>query len=669
MTGPSIGDEELIVHAFFVLDEVTGERPYQRIRAMWEACRPLMGRPIVGAGLPVHLPADPADLPDESVVEAVIAGQESAGGDFQAVLRRRHDVLNLSLAFAAARMLGWAEFERRWEGVLAGAGDALLGEARIYYGTIAGADRLPVAPSVELTDAVRRALPSVPQEPEWWVTGTTIGRGFPIWEISPRDDARALRRIVVLTPEECDAELSAWVWSAGDPGAPPFARYLLHAAKLRYQVRVWDRGRGLGRLRARSAETVARLSAEHADTQELRDVELDVASALAALPAMKHTVEIAADNLARNLALFGTAGGEHDLFGDDRTLAATFPVQLDDEIAYLDTDRELLLRARDILTGRPVRNGATRTESGGEPTIGILTAMPLELHAMRSLLEDVRDASVPRDAAFYVSGTLPSRDDSVPHRVILAQTGATGNNAAADAATNLSRSFPTVDCLIMTGIAAGVPNPGDPARHVRLGDIVLATWGIVDYDHVVVRDGQVELRQTFPRPWPMLSRVADQLEADEHRGLRPWERWLDISGRPDLAAYARPPEATDVLEPADADAHTRRPRHPRRASTGHRAGWPKVHKGRIGSANASLRDGRLRDMLAAQHNLRAVEMEGAGLGTSAFLNDRHWFMVRGISDYADRSFNSRWRNYAALAAASYVRALLAACHPIPAARH
>jgi len=86
--------------------------------------------------------------------------------------------------------------------------------------------------------------------------------------------------------------------------------------------------------------------------------------------------------------------------------------------------------------------------------------------------------------------------------------------------------------------------------------------------------------------------------------------------------------------------------------------------GLIGSANVSLRDAQLRDQLAAEHHLRAFEMEGAGVGTSAFLNNRDWFMVRGISDYADRGFGTDWRNYAALAAAAYVRALLGVCQPI-----
>src|SRR5262249_18016056 len=135
-----------------------------------------------------------------------------------------------------------------------------------------------------------------------------------------------------------------------------------------------------------------------------------------------------------------------------------------------------------------------------EATIGILTAMPEEFHAMRTLLEHPEEIPVPLDFARYVRGVRPSRDTERPPQVVLTQTGDTGTNAATDAATNLSRSFPTVDCLLMVGIAAGVPDLRVPERHVRLGDIVVATWGIVDYTHVVVRDDRVGLRQPFPPP-------------------------------------------------------------------------------------------------------------------------------------------------------------------------
>jgi len=52
-------------------------------------------------------------------------------------------------------------------------------------------------------------------------------------------------------------------------------------------------------------------------------------------------------------------------------------------------------------------------------------------------------------------------------------------------------------------------------------------------------------------------------------------------------------------------------------------------------------------------------MEGKGIGNTGFYEGAEWFTVRGISDYGDRYVTTAWRGYASMAAAAYVRALLA----------
>jgi nucleoside phosphorylase len=237
--------------------------------------------------------------------------------------------------------------------------------------------------------------------------------------------------------------------------------------------------------------------------------------------------------------------------------------------------------------------------------------------------------------------------------------GETGTNAAADGCANLVRSFGSVNCVLMVGIAAGVPNPERPREHVRLGDIVVATWGVVDYDHVVETPDGTSLRQSHPRPSPLLGHAAKLLQADEREGRRPWEAHL-VTAVAALPEFARPDPDTDVLYGAD----DRVLAHPDIALSGHRPGEPKVHHGRIGSADRSLRNQRGRDDLAGRYNLRAVEMEGTGVGKSAFAGGREWFVVRGISDYADRQLTMGWRDYAALVAAAYTKALLGVVPPL-----
>ena len=76
-----------------------------------------------------------------------------------------------------------------------------------------------------------------------------------------------------------------------------------------------------------------------------------------------------------------------------------------------------------------------------------------------------------------------------------------------------------------------------------------------------------------------------------------------------------------------------------------------------------MRDTTLRDGLASQRSVIALEMEAAGIGDTTHLNESSWFTVRGIADYGDKAADDRWHSYAALTAAAYVRSLLGECLP------
>src|ERR1700722_2494297 len=181
------------------------------------------------------------------------------------------------------------------------------------------------------------------------------------------------------------------------------------------------------------------------------------------------------------------------------------------------------------------------------PTFGLVTALPEEFYATRALLDDAVHIRAHRVRADYVLGTLPSLDTRIPHAVLLTLTADVGTNAATDACGSMVATFPSVNAIVMTGIAAGVPCPRNPDRHVRLGDVVVATSGIVDYRHVVQRGHGDELRQPFPRPSALLSRADRLLEVDEYAAKRPWEDDLQLRSRTDMLDFRRPPEETDVL--------------------------------------------------------------------------------------------------------------------------
>ncbi|MEU8080302.1 hypothetical protein AB0B31_33205 [Catellatospora citrea] len=284
---------------------------------------------------------------------------------------------------------------------------------------------------------------------------------------------------------------------------------------------------------------------------------------------------------------------------------------------------------------------------------GIVTALPIEYAAARSLLDDPRQPTLPHAHDSYLVGDLPSRAEGRPHAVALTMLAHDGTRSAAAACTNLLATFPSIRCVLMLGIAGGIPRADDPRRRLRLGDIVVATEGLVDYGHVRAVDGANVLRRNIDNPSAALLAADRVLHAGEPDGQRPWEAWLG-SGPALPARFARPPEGTDPLaglpqQPAD-DAQ-RRDR------------FPRVHRGRVGSADVLLRDAVMRDRLAETHGICAVEMEGAGIAAAAALRSVSWFMVRGIVDYCDGTKDDAWHPYAALAAAAYTRALLAQCDP------
>jgi nucleoside phosphorylase len=327
-------------------------------------------------------------------------------------------------------------------------------------------------------------------------------------------------------------------------------------------------------------------------------------------------------------------------------------------LAAFTVDEDALTIPLARLAGMRSAAAVARVDAPRMPVIGILTALPEEFTAMVSLIDGVEERMVAGDPAEYVCGTIPSAQHGRPHPVVLTLLTETGNNWAATAVTNMLRSFESIDQVLMVGIAAGVPAPCEPHRHVRLGDVVVATWGIVDYDHVVDWPGGVSLRQGFPQPSALLAQRVKRLAAAELQARRPWEDELAVLLER-LPSFVRPAPASDRLYLDDQPV-----RHPDPAASGHRPGVPKVHQGRIGSANRSLRNAARRDALAREYDLRAIEMEGSGIGSSAFASGRDWLVIRGISDYGDHRMGTLWRPYASAVAAAYTRALLRRCPPI-----
>ncbi|MGW0707596.1 CATRA conflict system CASPASE/TPR repeat-associated protein [Streptomyces sp. NPDC002643] len=221
-----------------------------------------------------------------------------------------------------------------------------------------------------LPDLVAGARPG-----RWQYDGWPTGQGFAVWELPQDTDPAAAapprRRLVVFAPVALERELDAWAWHSRDRLAP-LTRYLLHAAKLRYQAAVFDASlhRELRRQveeatdRARTASRLLRGNPRTAlrealDTRAvLVDLRTDtdgLITAAARPRVMSRTVRVARANLAAAVAGgaavllpgagdardTGGASGAEDIgdldnpFGNDERLGLGLERQLDDDAEYL----------------------------------------------------------------------------------------------------------------------------------------------------------------------------------------------------------------------------------------------------------------------------------------------------------------------------------------------
>ncbi|MFE7656907.1 tetratricopeptide repeat protein [Streptomyces bottropensis] len=283
---------------------------------------------------------------------------------------------------------------------------------------------------------------------------------------------------------------------------------------------------------------------------------------------------------------------------------------------------------------------------------GVITALPEEFAAMEAMLEDVQ--SVPPiglDKSDYVEGSVPAVDGTGQHSVVVTLLKKPANNSAAVAATDLLRSFPSIEYVLMVGIAGGAPNPGNAGKHVRLGDIVVTDHhGIVQYDHVKIEDGKVQSREASQPPAAALVSKVRILEAKKLSGLHPWESYIARGNHLSGAARPRNDQLFSTQEPDTPIPHPR--------DNDRRRGYPKVHCGRIGSANILLKNPEVRDFLRDELDLRAFEMEGSGIADGTWNAEEGYIVIRGIADYCDKNKGDKWHVYASIVAAAYARALI-----------
>lgn len=264
-------------------------------------------------------------------------------------------------------------------------------------------------------------------------------------------------------------------------------------------------------------------------------------------------------------------------------------------------------------------------------TVAVICALEIELFAVRGMLDVPHDPlNLPGDETLYIYGEINE------HNVVVAcLPEQTGKGAAAIVATNLSRTFRSIQCRLLVGIGGGVPS----LKHgIRLGDVVVSMpegqhGGVVQYDlGKETKDGFI--RKGFLYSPPAFMRNAVITMKSDHR----YSTTNGISQH--LEAFKlRNSRLNDFERPESTSAHER---------------GLLIHYGLIalGHTVIKTRKGRY-ELVQSLGDVLCVEMEAAGISTSYV-----YLVIRGISDLADENKNDDWHGAAALAAAACMKELL-----------
>jgi len=371
-------DQQIVVHLFAPTAGPRAEAAYDAVRELWLGCRQvfLMRDPIPGTGLSHQLAATYRELPSaaESGAEAALAAQERPDADCQAILRRHHDVLNLSLVLARPEGAAppgsghswWQDLDSQWSFLSERLTADLLGEARVYLA------RSAAPPGPQLDDL----LPAAARIGQWGPDRAATEGRLALWEALPWADDRALRRLVLAFGDDTDAHhaASAWAWSNGETTIPPLARYLLHAAKLRRLYRGWQRADDTRELAATVQAQVTRLReaapeqlADGAMAGLLRRKAGEARLRAADLRELRQAAEIARHNMelvGGSPGLLAPAGP----FADDKDLAAWFLDRLDDEVSYLGVAADRAASSADLLGGQLAAEAAAQAATAATAT-------------------------------------------------------------------------------------------------------------------------------------------------------------------------------------------------------------------------------------------------------------------------------------------------------------
>ncbi|KAL2201170.1 nucleoside phosphorylase domain-containing protein [Corynascus similis CBS 632.67] len=337
--------------------------------------------------------------------------------------------------------------------------------------------------------------------------------------------------------------------------------------------------------------------------------------------------------------------------------------------------------------------------------VAIICALPIEYNAVSLLFDEFWDhegdkyGKAPGDPNHYTTGRVGK------YNVVLALLPHMGKVDAASAAASMRLSYRALKLALLVGVCGGVPLGKN--GEVLLGDVIISK-SIVRYDFgrqypdkFVRKD---TINDNLGRPNKEIRSLIAWFETDP--GIETLERRTAAflqqlqakaakSRRIGKDKYRYPGAARDQLFRADyrhkhhiaatclchdclddphpvcdaaLDSHCdelgcdekqlvirdcleEKRQLEREDSTLAQA--PTLHVGAVASGDMVIKSAAFRDKIAAEENVIAFEMEGAGIW-----DEVPCIVVKGVCDYADSHKHKGWQNFAAATAASAAKAIL-----------
>ncbi|XP_055637290.1 uncharacterized protein LOC129775981 isoform X3 [Toxorhynchites rutilus septentrionalis] len=329
--------------------------------------------------------------------------------------------------------------------------------------------------------------------------------------------------------------------------------------------------------------------------------------------------------------------------------------------------------------------------SNKQPTIAIITAQYCEKLAVDAMLENketfVRYTTVgtnPESPANTLQRSRKNRsrfgESNVytlgnigAHRIVSTKLPSIGSSreamtAAGNTTTRLLGTFQKVDYVFIVGLAGGIPHYTDYKKHVRLGDVAVASFARrmegATKPFCYVYSNQGETKTYYPVN-DGLQAIGKALQLNDD-GKKPWEMYikeglLSLRSKSDTD-FTRPAPNTDKLYMNIGNKDVIEVAHPlSQDDEVDAAPQTRLHFGPIGSGYDIIKSDSLRSQFSKEYGLVATDVEMNSVLDSIVGNCRDSFiLVKGVSDYKDGTTSKKWQNYASLAAAAVMKTIICA---------